>query len=157
MTADLDPHIDTIRAALGTAYRTCLNSVAYHLQREGGLSQLSTDAINDVERLQGEMGKIDAALASLEAPATPRQVDWTPLPDGEYEMPSSIPNRSYTLLVCYDGAELEAWSNDPDNQYDDGSPRHVEEIGIGDMRLCRRTPTPQPMPSDAQEDCNGAQ
>lgn len=96
------------------------------------------------------------------------ELRWIPLPSGEYKMGSGLPGQAYTLLVCYDGAALEAWSNDPDNQYDDGSPRHVEEIGIGDYRLCQRTTTPQPTPMPVPDwsqapawaqwwarDCNG--
>lgn len=83
--------IETLKACCQTAYRKCLESIAYHQQREGGGSVLSSDAVRDCERLQGEMQKITHALAELEltpvadAEGVGQLVVgdvWEPVPDG---------------------------------------------------------------------------
>lgn len=70
--------------------------------------------------------------------------EWKPLADGKYQMPGFLPGYTYTLNVTGDGADLEAWSNDPANKLNDGSPLRVEEIGIGDYRLCQLVEVPEP-------------
>jgi len=58
---------------------------------------------------------------------------WQPVEDGEYL------NGTTMLSVCYGGMELEQWSTI--NVYKDGSPKDVEEITLGELRLCRLVPT----------------
>lgn len=81
----------------------------------------------------------DARLAELQHQLEAAQAgSFVPLPDGEYTMQGW--GGTFTLNVCFDGAELEAWSNAAEDKYKDGSPRRVEEIGVGDYRLCRLQP-----------------
>lgn len=76
------------------------------------------------------MEELEAQLAELK-----ERLNWEPLPDGEYTLPRGY---GYTVLVLSDGQDLEGWSNNPVNKYKDGSPKNVDEIYLGDYRLCRR-------------------
>lgn len=80
-------------------------------------------------RIAELQGQVDAARAG----------SFVPLPDGEYTM-QGWGDHTYTLFVSCDGAELEAWGDDDENKYKDGSPKRVEEIGVGEYRLCRLQP-----------------
>lgn len=90
---------------------------------------------------QAKYDEMVATIARLEAARAAQEasVVWEPVSDGEYAMQGF--SGTYTLAVSHDGKELEAWSNAVDNQYKDGTPRDIEEIGIGEYRLCRHKPS----------------
>ena len=62
---------------------------------------------------------------------------WEVVPDGEYIFPLwDDEDKTYTLYVYNDGADVQTWSNEDDNLHDDGSPRRADDVRIGDFRLC---------------------
>lgn len=87
-------------------------------------------------QLHAALEEIERGRARYEAAI---EGQWEPLRDGEYIMPS-WGERTYTLHVCGDGAELEAWSNAAEDKHKDGTPMLVQELGVGDYRLCRLQP-----------------
>lgn len=66
---------------------------------------------------------------------------WRPVPDGEYIMPL-WDDKTYTLCVSDNGESLDAWGNADSNKYKDGTPKHVEGLGVGDYRLCELVDAP---------------
>ena len=69
---------------------------------------------------------------------------WQPVEDGEYTLPTG-----HILNVCFAGVELEQWHLS--NLYKDGSPKDVEEITLGDYRLCRQVPDAASVPVEVVE------
>lgn len=101
----LEHYDDWVRDLIGMAY--------YHDSPDNGA---------------GELKKIANALAELRNQAGG---EWTPLPDGEYEMQGY--STKYILRVCYDGRDLEAWPVGHNPNYP------TDEIGLGEFRLCIAT------------------
>lgn len=130
--------LDSVKVAIKYALEDMKE--AYYLS---GYSKTYTDDVDDAL----------AALAAINEQPQPsppiapsvEEARWEPLEDGEYIIQRF--GGTYTLLVSYDGEELEMWSNADSNQYKDGTPKDIEEIGIGDYRLCRLTPASATIPS----------
>lgn len=92
------------------------------------IDQLAVALVVEKAQTAALQGQLDATRAG----------SFVPLPDGEYTM-QNWDDHTYTLHVTSNGAELEAWGDGDENKYKDGSPKRVEEIGVGDYRLCKRT------------------
>lgn len=84
--------------------------------------------------------------------------EWKPLKDGEYIM-QGMGNFTFTVEVSDGGESLASWNNENGNFFNDGTPRYIDEIGIGDYRLCRRVEVDAPavtVPDEVAQTIRGA-
>jgi hypothetical protein len=68
---------------------------------------------------------------------------WEPLPDGKYERPNWDGNGTLITAVLCDGTELEQWHSSND--------KAVDEISLGNLRLCRLVDVPDAPPAPSAE------